>query len=59
MNKHIRKLFGALKDPKLGTPLKVLNLTPVSIDSLKVDIESSKWRYISLEKEKMLLNLNF
>ncbi len=25
-NRHIRRLFGALKDPKFGTPLKVLEL---------------------------------
>lgn len=55
-NRHIRRLFGALKDPKFGTPLKVLNLNRISIGSFKLDIEIGKWRYLSAEEEKMLLN---
>ena len=54
-NRHIRRLFGALKDAKFGTPLKVLDLCRVSIGSLKLNIENSKWRCLSLEEEKMLL----
>lgn len=54
-NRHIRRLFGALKDPKFGTALKVLNLTRISIGSFKLDIESAKWRYLTLEEEKTLL----
>ncbi len=54
-NRHIRRLFGALKDPKFGTPLKVLNLNRISIGSFKLNIESGKWRYLSLEEEKMLI----
>jgi len=54
-NRHIRRLFGAMKDPKFGTPLKVLSLCRISIGSLKLDIESSKWRYLSQEEEKMLI----
>jgi 23S rRNA pseudouridine2605 synthase len=54
-NRHIRRLFGALKDPKFGTPLKVLDLCRVSIGSFKLNIENAKWRYLSLEEEKMLL----
>ena len=54
-NRHIRRLFGALKDPKFGTPLKVLSLTRIRIGNLKLDIESGKWRYLSLEEEKILL----
>jgi len=54
-NRHIRRLFGALKDPKFGTPLKVLNLTRISIGSFKLNIESGKWRYLSLEEESMLI----
>ncbi|MEA1916338.1 MAG: pseudouridine synthase, partial [Campylobacterota bacterium] len=58
-NRHIRRLFGALKDPKFGTPLKVLNLSRVSIGSFKLDVESGKWRYLSLDEEKMLIkNIN-
>ncbi len=54
-NRHIRRLFGALKDPKFGTPLKVLSLNRVSIGSFKPTIESGKWRYLSVEEEKELL----
>ena len=54
-NRHIRRLFGALKDPKFGTPLKVLELKRVSIGSFKLDIDSAKWRYLSVEEEKMLV----
>lgn len=54
-NRHIRRLFGALKDPKFGTPLKVLNLTRISIGSFKLDIEGGQWRYLTLEEERMLI----
>ncbi|PUE63948.1 pseudouridine synthase [Arcobacter caeni] len=54
-NRHIRRLFGALKDPKFGTPLKVLDLNRVSIGSFKPNIEIGKWRYLSLEEERMLI----
>ena len=54
-NRHIRRLFGALKDPKFGTPLKVLELSRISIGSFKLNIESGQWRYLSLEEERMLI----
>ncbi|MDP3464707.1 MAG: pseudouridine synthase [Sulfuricurvum sp.] len=54
-NRHIRRLFGAMKDPKFGTPLKVLELSRISIGSFKLDIEIGKWRYLSLEEERMLI----
>ena len=54
-NRHIRRLFGAMKDPKFGTPLKVLELKRISIGSFKLDIESSKWRFLSIEEEKRLI----
>ena len=58
-NRHIRRLFGALKDPKFGTPLKVLSLSRISIGGFKLNIESGKWRYLSLEEERLLMkNLN-
>jgi len=55
-NRHIRRLFGALRDPKFGTPLKVLELKRISIGSFKLNIESGKWRYLTLKEERMLLN---
>lgn len=54
-NRHIRRLFGALKDPKFGTPLKVQSLNRISIGSFELNIESGKWRFLSLEEEKTLL----
>ena len=54
-NRHIRRLFGAMKDPKFGTPLKVLELKRVSIGNFELNIESGKWRYLSLEEEKNLM----
>lgn len=54
-NRHIRRLFGALKDPKFGTPLKVLELCRISIGSFKLDIKSSEWRFLSVAEEKLLL----
>ncbi len=54
-NRHIRRLFGAMKDPKFGTPLKVLELKRISIASFKLDIESGKWRYLTVEEERMLI----
>ncbi len=54
-NRHIRRLFGALKDPKFGTPLKVLKLKRISIGSFKLDLESGKWRYLSVEEERTLI----
>jgi len=54
-NRHIRRLFGALKDPKFGTPLKVLKLKRISIGSFDLDLENGAWRYLSLEEERRLM----
>lgn len=58
-NRHIRRLFGVLKDPKFGTALKVVNLSRISIGSLNLDIESGKWRYLTFDEEKILLKKHF
>ena len=54
-NRHIRRLFGAMKDPKFGTPLKVLELKRVSIGSFNLDIEIGQWRFLSREEAKILI----
>ena len=54
-NRHIRRLFGAMKDPKFGTPLKVMSLTRVSIGSFKLDIKSGEWRFLTHSEENELL----
>ncbi len=55
-NRHIRRLFGSLKDPKFGTSLKVLDLKRVSIGSFNLNLESGKWCYLTEEEEKKILN---
>ena len=53
-NRHIRRMFGALKDPKFGTPLKVLELKRTQIGGLKLDVESGKWRFLTeIEAQKL------
>lgn len=54
-NRHIRRLFGALKDPKFGTPLKVLELKRTSIGGLALDVPSGKWRFLTPEEAARLL----
>jgi len=46
-NRHIRRLFGALQDPKFGTPLKVLELKRTAIGDLVLDVPSGAWRLLS------------
>ncbi len=53
-NRHIRRMFGALKDAKFGTPLKVLELKRVQIGGLKLDVESGKWRFLTTAEESAL-----
>ena len=54
-NRHIRRMFGAMRDPKFGTPLKVLELKRVSIGNFGLDIESGQWRWLSIDEEKILI----
>lgn len=54
-NRHIRRLFGSLKDPKFKTSLKVLSLSRVSIGDFKLDIKSGEWRFLSIKEEKALM----
>jgi 23S rRNA pseudouridine2605 synthase len=56
-NRHIRRLFGALRDPLHGTPLKVLELKRTAIRDLALDITSGKWRFLSKEESARLLDL--
>jgi 23S rRNA pseudouridine2605 synthase len=53
-NRHIRRMFGVLKDPKFGTPLKVLELKRIKMGGLRLDVESGKWRFLTAaESEKL------
>ncbi len=54
-NRHIRRLFGVLKDPKFGTPLKVLKLKRISIGGFDLDLENGKWRLLSQDEERRMI----
>ncbi|HEY5038385.1 MAG TPA: pseudouridine synthase [bacterium] len=54
-NRHIRRLFGSLKDAKFGTPLKVLELKRTQIGGLHLNIDSGKWRFLSADDELLLV----
>ena len=54
-NRHIRRIFGALKDPKFGTPLKVLELKRTAIGDLVLDVPSGQWRFLSDAESARLL----
>ncbi len=53
-NRHIRRIFGALQDPQFHTPLKVLDLKRTQIGAIKLDIPSSRWRFLTHKEEKAL-----
>ena len=54
-NRHIRRLFGALKDPKFQTPLKVLELKRIAVGALPLDIPSGAWRFLQAAEVARLL----
>ncbi len=54
-NRHIRRIFGALHDPQHHTPLKVLDLKRIQIGTVKLDIPSSRWRFLTHQEEGSLL----
>ncbi len=54
-NRHIRRLFGALRDPKFGTPLKVLELKRTHIGGLALDVPSGRWRFLDEREAQGLI----
>jgi 23S rRNA pseudouridine2605 synthase len=54
-NRHIRRLFGALRDPKFGTPLKVVELRRTHIGTLALDVPSGGWRFLEEQEARALL----
>jgi len=54
-NRHLRRVFHALKDPKFHTPLKVLDLKRVQIGPLTLDIPVGAWRFSTPDEETLLL----
>ena len=53
-NRHIRRMFGALKDPLHGTALKVLELKRVGFGPLILDIPSGHWRFLTADEIRAL-----
>lgn len=53
-NRHIRRLFGALRDPLRDTPLKVLELKRIAFGPLTLDIPSGQWRLLTAHEEEQL-----
>ncbi len=54
-NRHIRRIFGSLKDPQFHIPLKVLDLKRIQIGTIKLDIPSSRWRFLTHKEENALI----
>jgi len=54
-NRQVRRLFGALRDPKFGTPLKVLDLKRTQMGSLALDVPSGAWRFLTPREVRSLL----
>ena len=46
-NRHIRRMFGALKDTQTGEALKVLELKRIAFGPLSLDIPSGTWRWLT------------
>jgi len=46
-NRHIRRMFGALKDARLRKFFKALDLTRVSIGPVHLDTEPGQWRFLT------------
>ncbi len=55
-NRHIRRIFGSLKDPQFNSPLKVLDLKRIQIGTVKLDRPSSRWRFLTHKEEKALIS---
>lgn len=53
-NRHLRRIFHALKDPKFHTPLKVLDLKRVQIGPLTLDLPVGAWRFSTPDEEAKL-----
>lgn len=54
-NRHVRRLFGALRDERHGTPLKVVDLKRVACGPVTLDVPSGQWRFLEPEEEAALL----
>ncbi len=54
-NRQIRRLFNALRDDRLGKPLKVMALRRVRFGPQALDLGEGDWRFLSESEEGELL----
>lgn len=54
-NRHIRRLFGALKDAQLQKSFKTLDLTRVAIGPVHLDMEPGQWRFLTNAETSSIL----
>lgn len=54
-NRHLRRLFGALRDPRHGTPLKVVDLKRTGFGPLRLDVPSGNWRFLTPHEVETLI----
>lgn len=54
-NRHIRRMFGALKDIRLQKFFKALDLTRVSIGPVHLDLEPGQWRFLTEAETSSIL----
>ncbi len=55
-NRHLRRMFAQLKDPLHGTALKVMDLKRIAFGSVKLDIPSGSWRFLTSEEVDSLIH---
>jgi 23S rRNA pseudouridine2605 synthase len=53
-NRHIRRMFGALRDDVFGTPLKVIDLKRIRFGPVHLDVASGDWRLLEAEEVSVL-----
>jgi 23S rRNA pseudouridine2605 synthase len=53
-NRHIRRMFGALRDDVFGTPLKVIDLKRIRFGPVPLDVASGEWRLLEAEEISVL-----
>jgi len=53
-NRHLRRLFHALKDPTVHRHLKVLDLKRVQVGPFTLDLSAGDWRFSTVEEELVL-----
>jgi 23S rRNA pseudouridine2605 synthase len=55
-NRHIRRIFGGLRDDRHNRFFKALDLTRVSIGPVHLDIEPGRWRFLKESESEAVLN---